>query len=87
MEAGAVINSGSSAIQAINLAATVPVGAQSTVSVTAAGTIHSYPRRRATSGNFSRVLPGQFRCLEHQCQRHGVRRQFCQCYRRCRYRR
>ena len=41
MEAGAVINSGSSAIQAINLATTVPVGAQSTVSVTAAGTIHS----------------------------------------------
>jgi len=41
VEAGAAINSGSSAIQAINLATAIPVGAQSTVSVIAAGTIHS----------------------------------------------
>ncbi len=39
--AGTVINSGSSAIQAINQGLTVPAGALSTVSVTAFGTLHS----------------------------------------------
>ncbi|MCG2645685.1 MULTISPECIES: Ig-like domain-containing protein [Bradyrhizobium] len=41
MEAGATINSGSSGVQAINLAATIGVAAASTVSVTSRGTIHS----------------------------------------------